>query len=213
MKEDPRILYLALNSVFALVLLYIHLVQTWMVFYRFLALFLLPSFIFLGFGMEIIVRFFQIRLNLKPLAVLLTVSALIVLIPFPKNLKPNEMDKLVFKEIGQLIADMEGNDHEIGVAAASLWTMGHVSFYANLKYEGAVCPLEHANIARMAGNNDDTLLSNLKKAGVKYFLWEERSWDKNRFDSLMRQTPKGLTVIGEWSHPDTGRLVLFRVIS
>jgi hypothetical protein len=212
MKEDLRILYLALNSVFALVLLYVHLIQTWMVFYRFLALFLLPSFIFLGFGMERIVRFFQTRLNLKPLAILLTVSVLIVLIPLPKNLKSNEQDKLVFKEIGQLISDLEGNDHGIGVAAASSWTMSHVSFYANLNYEGAVCPLKYGNIEQLAGNSDETFLSNLKKAGVEYFLWEERSWAEKSFDSLMRQTPDGLMVIGEWSHPDTGRLVLFRVI-
>jgi hypothetical protein len=211
-REDLRILYLALNSVFALVLLYVHLIQTWMVFYRFLALFLLPSFIFLGFGMERIVRFFQTRLNLKPLAILLTVSVLIVLIPLPKNLKSNEQDKLVFKEIGQLISDLEGNDHGIGVAAASSWTMSHVSFYANLNYEGAVCPLKYGNIEQLAGNSDETFLSNLKKAGVEYFLWEERSWAEKSFDSLMRQTPDGLMVIGEWSHPDTGRLVLFRVI-
>ncbi len=212
MKEDPRILYLALNSVFALVLLYVHLIQTWMIYYRFMALLLLPSFVFLGTGMQKIVQFFQTRLNLKPLAVLLTVSVLIVLIPLPKNSKPNEKDKLVFKEIGQLIAGIEGNDHEIDVAAASLWTMSHVSSYANLNYEGAVCPLEHANIEQMAANSDDTLLFNLKKVGVGYFLWEERSWAKKSFDSLMRQTPEGLMVIGEWSHPDTGRLVLFRVI-
>ena len=90
--------------------------------------------------------------------------------------------------------------------------MSHVSFYANLKHEGAICPLKYSNIEQLAGNSDDTFLSNLKKARVEYFLWEERSWSKNRLDFLMRQTPDRLIEIGQWSHADTGRLILFKVI-
>ena len=213
LKEDPRVLYLVLNSAFALFLLYVHLMQTWMISYRFAVLFLLPSFLFLGFGMERIIQFLQSRFNLKETVTLFIVAILILMCSLPKNLQSNESDKLVFKEIGQLIADSEGNDHEIGVAAASSWTMRHVSFYANLKYEGAVCPLKYINIEQLAKNSDNTFLSNLKKAGVEYFLWEERSWAKKNFDSLMRQTPEDLAVIGEWSQPNTGRLVLFRIIT
>ncbi len=212
LKEDPRIMYLVLNSVFALALLYVHLMQTWMMFYRFAVLFLLPSFVFLGFGTERLVLFLQTRFNLKAPMALLVVTISVLLCSLPKNLQPDKPQRLMFKEIGQLIADLEGNDHEIGVAAASVWTMNHVSFYANLKYEGAVCPLKYINIKQLAGNSDDTFLSNMKKAGIKYFLWEERSWSKNRLDFLMRQTPDRLIEIGRWSHPDTGRLVLFKVI-
>jgi 4-amino-4-deoxy-L-arabinose transferase-like glycosyltransferase len=212
-REDPRILYLALNSAFALALLYLHLMQTWMIFYRFAALFLLPSFVFLGFGMERIIQFLQTRFNLKTPVTLFVVAISILICTLPKNLESNESDKLVFKEIGQLIADLEGNDHEIGVAAASSWTMSHISFYANLKYEGAVCPLKYSNIEQLAGDSDDTFLSNLKKAGIEYFLWEERSWSKKRLDFLKRQIPRRLVEIGRWSHADTGRLVLFEVIT
>ncbi len=211
-KEDPRILYLSLNSVFGLVLLYVHLIQTWMIYDRFMALFLLPSFIFLGFGMERILRFLQTRFHIKAPVAFFVASGLIVLVSLPKNLNSREQDKLVFKEIGQLIAGIEGNDHEIDVATASLWTMTHVSFYANLKYKGAICPLKYGNIKQLAGNSDETFLSNLKKAGVEYFLWEERSWARERLDFLIRQTPKSLIEIGRWRHADTGQLVLFRVI-
>jgi 4-amino-4-deoxy-L-arabinose transferase-like glycosyltransferase len=212
MKEDPRLLYLALNSVFASVLLYVHLMQTWMIFYRFAVLFLLPSFVFLGFGMERVFQFLQTRFNLKASVTLFIIAISTLMCSLPKNLKPNEQDKLVFKEIGQLIAGIEGNDHEIRVASASSWTTSHVSFYANLKHEGAVCPLKYGNIRQLAGNSDETFLSNLEKAGVKYFLWEERSWAREKLDFLIRQTPKGLIEIGRWSHADTGRLILFRVI-
>ena len=91
--------------------------------------------------------------------------------------------------------------------------MSHISFYANLKYEGAVCPLKYSNIEQLAGDSDDTFLSNLKKAGIEYFLWEERSWSKKRLDFLKRQIPRRLVEIGRWSHADTGRLVLFEVIT
>lgn len=213
LKEDPRILYLALNSAFALALLYVHLVQTWMIFYRFAVLFLFPSFMFLGFGVEKIIRFLQTRFSLKSPVTLFIVAISILMCSLPKNLQSNESDKLVFKEIGQLIAGMEGNDHEIGVAAASLWTMGHVSFYANLDFKGAICPRKYSEIEQLAGDNNDRFLSNLKKAGVEYFLWEEKSWSKERLDFLRRQTPTRLIEIGRWSHADTGRLVLFKVIT
>jgi 4-amino-4-deoxy-L-arabinose transferase-like glycosyltransferase len=213
LKEDSRILYFVLNSVFALALLYVHLIQTWMMFYRFAVLFLLPSFVFLGFGLERIIQFLQTRYNLKAPVTLFVLTVCILFCSFPKTLQSNESDKLVFKKIGQLIADLEGNDHEIGVATASPWTMTHVSFYANLRYEGAVCPLEYINIEQLAGNSDDTFLSNLKEAGVEYFLWEERSWSKERLGFLERQTFKRLIEIGRWSHPNTGRLVLFKVIT
>jgi hypothetical protein len=211
-KEDPRILYLALNSSFALLLLYTHLIQTWMIFHRFAALFLLPSFVFLGYGMDRIIQIFQTRFNLKIPLTLFIIVMFILMFSLPKNLKPNESDKLVFKEIGQLIAEIEGNDREIGVAAASSWTMCHISFYANLKYKGAVCPVKHCDIERFARSNEVAFLANLKEAGVEYFLWEEKSWSKKWFDFLQKQTPKRLIEIGEWSHADTGRLVLFRVI-
>jgi len=213
LKEDPRVLYLALNSAFALFLLYVHLMQTWMIFHRFAVLFLLPSFVFLGFGAKRMVHFLETRFRLKAPVTLFIVAISILMCSLPKNLQSNESDKLVFKEIGQLIAGLEGNDHEIGVAAASLWTMSHVSFYANLKYKGAICPLKYINIEQLARNSDDTFLSDLKKAGVEYFLWEERSWSKNRLDFLKRQTPNRVIEIGRWSHADTGRLILFKVIT
>ncbi|MBN1830719.1 MAG: glycosyltransferase family 39 protein [Deltaproteobacteria bacterium] len=213
LKEDTRVLYLALNSAFALFLLYAHLMQTWMIFHRFAVLFLLPSFVFLGFGMKRMVYFLEKRFSLKAPVTLFIIAISILICSLPKNLQSNESDKLVFKEIGQLIADLEGNDREIGVAAASLWTMSHVSFYANLKYEGAICPLKYINIQQLARNSDDAFLSDLKKAGVDYFLWEEKSWSKNRLDFLKRQTPNRVIEIGRWSHADTGRLVLFKVIT
>jgi hypothetical protein len=199
--------------VFALLLLYVHLMQTWMIFYRFAVLFLLPSFIFLGFGIGRMIQFLRTRFHLKASMTLFIVAIFILMCSLPKNLQPNESDKLVFKKIGQLIAGLEGNDYEIGVAASSSWTMGHVSFYANLKYEGAVCPLKYINIEQLAKNNDDIFLSNLKKAGVQYFLWEEKSWSKKMLDFLMKQTPDRLIEIGRWNHMDTGRLVLFKVIT
>ena len=58
LKEDSRILYLALNSVLALALLYVHLMQTWMIYYRFAVPFFLPSFVFLGFGLGKWTNFF-----------------------------------------------------------------------------------------------------------------------------------------------------------
>jgi hypothetical protein len=207
-KRDKHILYLALIAVSALILLYMHVLHTWMMFTRFLAIFIFPSFIVIGLGLEKIIHFFSSRFNLKESIALSILCFLILTCALPKNLKPRETDKLVFKEIGELIAKREGNAHKITVASSISW----ISFYANLKYKGALCPTEYTDLERLAGDSYEKFLRNLKQDGIRYFLWEERRWPQERFDFIKTKNPEDFMKLGEWRHPDTGSLILFKVI-
>jgi 4-amino-4-deoxy-L-arabinose transferase-like glycosyltransferase len=210
-KEDRRILYLTSVAVSALLLLYMHVLQTWMMFDRFLAIFIFPSFIFVGFGLEKIIHFFRSRFHLKESIALSILCLLILICALPKNLKPREADKLVFKRIGELIAEREGNNREIQVAAPTQ-TPSWISFYANLKYKGAPCPQKNTDLEKIIGKSYGDFILNLKKREIRYFLWEERNWPRDRFDFIHRKNPEDFEKLGVWSHPDTGRLILFKVM-
>ena len=211
MKEDRRVLYLTLSAGLSLILLYSHVLHTWMMFNRFFILFIIPSSVVLGFGVEKIINFLQTRFNLKPPVALFVVSLLILCFALPKNLKPREMDKLVFKEIGELIERREGSHTEIDVAT-SLHSLRWISFYANLNYRGAPCPHKYNDFEAIVGGSYKEFVGNLKKKGIQYLLWEERHWPIKRFDFIKSQDPKDFLTIGSWRHPDTGQLILFKVI-
>jgi hypothetical protein len=210
-RADRRILYLALIAASALVLLYVHVVQTWMMFNRFMALFILPSFVFLGFGLEKVLVFFRSRFNLKESVALSIVCLLILAFSLPKNLKPRETDKLVFKRIGELIAEREGNDRET-LLATSRESIRWISFYANANYKGAPCPQKNYDLENIMGNSYEEFVENLRGRGIRYFLWEENHWPKLSAQYISGQNPGDFVRVGEWSHADTGTLILFRVI-
>jgi len=215
-REDRRVLYLALIATSAFVLLYVHVLQKWMMFHRFWAIFMLPSFIILGFGMEKVTLFLKSRFHLKKSTALALLCFLILAVALPKNLKPSEEDKVVFKEIGELIAHREGNENMTKVVK-SLRTPNWTPFYANLEYEGAPCPmtnfgLEATIFEEIVFKNYDNFVRRLRDEGVKYFLWEERAWPKGGFDFLTTKDQKDFKELGTWSHPDTGKLILFSLV-
>jgi len=209
-KADRRVLYLASLAFFALLLLYVHVLQTWMMFNRFLAIFIIPSFVFVGFGLEKIDSFLRLRFNLKPVAALSITFLLTLALALPGNLKPREADKLVFKKIGELIAEREGNSQVISIAAPH--SIRWISFYANVKYKGAPCPETNYDVDNIIGNRYEEFIQNLKRRGIKYVLWEEKHWPKKRSYSIESVTKKDLVKVGVWSHPDTGGIILFEVI-
>jgi len=129
----------------------------------------------------------------------------------PKSLKPREDDKLVFKEIGEFIADREGNDKEIKVAT-STQTPSWISFYANVKYKGAPCPQKNNDLENIIGKSYEEFVQNLKRKGIRYFLWEEKHWPKESSYLINSMDMKDFIRLGHWNHPDTGKLILFRVM-
>lgn len=211
MQEDRRLLYLAFPTVSALVLLYMHVLQTWTMFTRFFAIFILPSFICIGFGLDRMTDSLRSRLNLKARMALSIVCFLLFAFALPKNLKPREKDKLVFKEIGELIAKRDGNSQIISIAAPHA-IIRWISFYANLNYKGAPCPEENYDIGNLIGNNRWEFVKNLRKRGISYVLWGEKHWPKGTLSLIDRQNMRDFAKLGIWRHPDTGKLVLFKVI-
>jgi len=212
-KEDWRVLYLSLIAFSVFILLYLHVIQTWMMFDRFWTIFILACFLAFGFGLEKSALLIRSKFHLKQSTALALLCFLILAVALPKNLKPREEDKVVFKEIGELIAHREGNENVTKIVK-SLRTPNWTPFYANLKYEGAPCPMTNFDLE--ATIFEETMFKSygrfvhrLRKERVKYFLWEERAWPKGGVDFLKTKNQRDLKELGTWSHPDTGKLILF----
>lgn len=210
-RGDRRIRYLLLLSFGALGLLYLHLLQTWLIYPRFMVVFFFPSFVFVGFGIERLIVLANSRLRMKRSFALAILCFLILSVSLPKNLKPVEQDKVMFKEIGELIAQMEGKNRETPVAT-SLQILRWVSFYANLHVPGAPCPQPYNKFDALLGNSYKEFVVNLKGRGIKYFVWEEKHWPKDRFNFQKQVRPEDFRRLRSGYHPDTGRLVLYQVL-
>ena len=210
-KSDCRVLLFTLFSISGLVLIYAHIVQIWWVDYRFMAIVILPCSIFVGFGLEKIIRLLRSRFGLREPLAFAVVCLLILISALPKNLKPREHTGLIFRQISGAIVRRAGNARVI-VMATSSFTTTYISFYANLDYPGAPCPQLSDGLTGVVGNNYDQFVRNLKGRGVKYFLWEEKNWLSKRFNFIDVQRAEDFLELGRWSRPDTGRLILFEVI-
>lgn len=210
-EKDRRILYLVFLCISAFILLYLHVLQTWMISDRFLACLVLPSFVFVGFGVKKVIHFLESRFKLKAPVVVSIVCFLILAFALPKNLRVGRSDNSVFREIGESIAKREGNAHEI-VVASTLRRIEWVSFYANLKYKGTTSPGKYCCSDRLVGNSYDEFVQSLKRDGISYFLWVERHWPKENVDFVSTREPNNFIKIGQWIHRDTGQLVLFKLM-
>jgi len=210
-KEDRLLIYFVILGISALTMLYIHIVQTWIMDYRFIAVFLFPCAIFIGFGIDKIVQWLQKKIPFKVSWLLMIIASLIVISTMPKNFKPRNTDKLVFKQIGELIAKREGNQQIIPISA-SRGTQRLISFYANLHYEGAFCPQPtEENCWKYFLKDHKYFVQDLKEKNIKYFLWTQRQWPKD-VDLSQMLYYGNLQELGRWNHPDTGWMILFEVL-
>ena len=207
---DRRVLCPVLALPVALLLLYLFVFLDWQMENRWLALALFPSFLFLGFGLERVIAWMQAKFNLKKGMALALIALLALAFTLPKDMKPRGEDKVVYRQIGESIATREGNMKKIEimtVGAASRWIL----FFANLHFRGAPCPDEFYDYFGWIGHDYGSFVEAMKKQGMKYLVWEERNWPAGSFDFINSPHERDFVRLGAWSHPDTGRIILFRL--
>lgn len=209
-KKDNRFSYFLLLISSALFVMYLSIIVKWILEYRYVVIFALPSIIFAGVGLEAIVKWFNTRYNVKEPILILILAFMIILFPLPKNLCSGESDKMVFREIGELIAKNEGGNSQEIIVSASKDTQRWISFYANLNYKGAICPEASAQTCWEIFAKQDSLLEQFKQRGIKYFLWTEKNWSAKNIN--ITKYYKYIKELGRWEHPDTGKMILYKVL-
>ncbi|MBW2194034.1 MAG: glycosyltransferase family 39 protein, partial [Deltaproteobacteria bacterium] len=206
-KNDRRILYLVFLSFGAVMLVYFHTFRNWILSSRFLHLFVISSFVFVGFGLEKTEAFLRSRFNLRAQNALAILCFLILALGLPKNLRPERQDKQIYKQIGLFISQIEGEAKQIPVVATSHQT--RFSFYANLNFRGV--PDQPPLVMR--AKSYAKLVRELKKGNIMYFLWEEQEWPTDGFPFIKEVKDEDLVQIKSWTDADRGRLILFKVVA
>jgi hypothetical protein len=207
-KEDRRIGYFLWLSVFSIVVLYVHLLQTWLIFHRFMVILILPSCIIVGYGIDNILRYLQHRFEWSADKTIKAMIVLIVLFALPKALAPRERDKAIFEEAGQIIVQQKADDQTARIAAACSTVYQWVHFYAHLDYPGTSCADGYCdNIPSDYGS----LVAELRAKGTQYLLYEEKKWPKEKFDLMHAPYKTDFDIVGRWRHKDTGELILFKL--
>jgi len=216
-REDRGLLYLSVVALSVFVVFYLHVIQTWMMFDRFWGIFMIPAVVVVGFGLQKAVSLLTTRCQWKKPVAFTLLALLIMVFTLPKDLKSDEADKGVYRDIGELIARWEGIEKEIRIAK-SPQTPEWTPFCANLNQKGAPCPKIGSEPGTGPGRFEermfrdyDSLIGYLKDVRADYFLWEERAWPKDAVPLLDEEETEDLLEVGSWHQSDVGRIVLFRV--
>jgi 4-amino-4-deoxy-L-arabinose transferase-like glycosyltransferase len=198
LRRDLRLLYLSILSCVALVVLYGQVLSTWFMYTRFAALFLLPSFVFVGFGLNRIADYLVTRLKTNRQTIVLMLCLVVLVVSLPKSLKPrDESPKFVFKEIGEYVAQLEPRKNAVFVKGTMKETQ-LVNFYANRDRENAECYLLQPSSKRFAEVSD-----------WDYLLVYTQEGDPMSLNSEKAEI--SLVMLKQWRVPDNRHLILFEV--
>jgi hypothetical protein len=205
--------YLLGSALVGWIVLYFHLINTWILEYRFMMLVFLPSTPMAAAGISWTLRQVESRMQIPAGKALVWIALLILAAGLVKNLQPRDPDKIVFRQIAQTIADTQTN-----AKPALISSSGHthrlLSLYANLEYADPPCPESDVTESwgRYAGRPDKLVL-NLQNQGIDFFVYEEKNWPVNEsLPQLLFKNPQ-VQMLGQWFHPDTGKIWLYWIDS
>jgi len=210
-RKDRRVLYLLFLAIGSILLLYAHVLDVWIMSSRFLALFAIPAFVFVGFGLEKIRKWLQSHFTLQANTALTIICFFILAFGLAKTLRPNRSDKLVYRKIGEFISQSSTNEKPVRLVAIS--HQARTSFYANIDQKNAPYNFPTQNCLGRGVSSYAELVRKLKKGNIMYFLWEEREWPTDNFPFMDEVKEEDLAEIKSWTDPYRGRLVLFEVIA
>jgi len=208
-KQDKMMLYLVLFSIAAFLVLYFHVLSGWIMRKRFVALFLLPSFFVVGFGVEFLWTLLEKRFSLRKLHLLVLSALVIFAIGLPKILDGKREDSMVFQQIGKTVAARNKSSQIVNVGAAfDRDDIELVSFFGNLTVKEAPCVCDLAITI-----NPANFLQKFNKLNKKihYLVWDEKNWTTDSLYRLRSLKMEGVEEINEWQDGRFGRLVLFQI--
>jgi 4-amino-4-deoxy-L-arabinose transferase-like glycosyltransferase len=206
-REDRRIGYFLWLSLAAFILLYIHMIQTWIISYRFLAILIYPGCLILANGIEITIQKIS-QLRQWPAArAAIAVTAFLILFGLPKSLKPEESDKIVYRRAADIIAA----HRQSGQSAPLFAAQPRRAFEWVLLYSHRHDALLRCSMSLIVDIPSDytTFIRNLDTVDARFFFYEEKNWPANRFALSAAPYHNDLRILDQWHHPDSGTMILF----
>lgn len=181
LNKNQHVWYLSILSLLSVLGLYLFYMKIEVMSSRYTSLIILPAFVFIGVGIEQTMHFLKTK-KLNERTVLWAICAYIVVFSLSYNLSDihKSTDKLIYKNIGQYIASIEGNQ-KVEIMSAD----ERIAFYANLYAKDIACANLFGNYYQLIGIKYPELVFQLKEKKVKYFIWDKKSWANAQYDFLI----------------------------
>lgn len=208
--RDSRWRYLMLASVAAYLLLYIHVLQTWILEYRFMMLVMLPGLPFAGSGIQWVLNALQTKWpSARWMALVLAV--VMITIALPKNFQSRDPDKITFRRIAERARSQIPAEKPVFISS-SVHTHRVLSLYANKDLNDPPCPRANSKFKWSKYADDlDRMINALKAKNIQFFLYEEKNWPETGFRFKGALARDDFILIGQWYHRDTGQLQLYQI--
>ncbi|MCJ7541168.1 MAG: glycosyltransferase family 39 protein, partial [Desulfobacterales bacterium] len=175
-RRDWRWYYLLCSVIAGYMMLYFHLLNVWILEYRFMMLVFITSIPMAAAGLFWALQRIESCFRISEKALCIIVASLLLISGLPKNLQHRDPDKIVFRQIAQKTADTQGNTGP-ALISSSKHTHRLLSLYANINNPDPPCPEIESN-AQWAYYMDDMdkMVKNMLKKHVGFFLYEEKHW-------------------------------------
>ena len=208
---DKRLFYFLLIFISGIIVLVFQLLQCWAMEHRYFAIVILSCAVFMGFGLENIIHYLQLRFRFKETTAIIIVCIFVLGTGFAKNLKPREKNKFIYKQMGEFIAKHEDPETLIQIVAGSPAVHKWVLFYANVNKKNYLCPDNLKHFSDRIFDSYDGFMTSLKNNNVKYIVWDERNWNIKNFN-MEDLKVNDFKFLMDGYHPDTGQLKLYKII-
>jgi len=207
-SQDRRLGYFICLLVFSIVLLYVHLLQTWLIYNRFMAILIYPSFLIVGYGIDNTLAFLRTKCKLTPLTAVVSMVVFILAFGLGKNIRTNHEDKIVYRQVGEIIAGQKAAEQVVRIEGKPSTVYEWVFFYAHLRFPGALCT---KGLTKPVPRKYQDIVKDMRVNGTRYLFYEENQWRKQGFDLMAAPFKQDFTLLGRWRHKDTGTLLLLQL--
>jgi len=171
MNKQNLFWYFTIIALLSLLTICIFYIKTGVMSPRYTVLAVLPSSIFMCFGIEKVLHFLELRgFQVKTAALLISLYIIITII-FSQSLYHQKADKVIYRSVGEYIASAEKNRNTIVMSSDP-----RAMFYANLHAGEVDCDNQSEHYAALIKMQYQEIVSFLKNNRVAYFVWEEKIW-------------------------------------
>ena len=214
LKFDKREIFLTSVAIIGMCCIYVFCLKQWVVVSRYYAgIVLIPLSFLICYGFKSLLSLLENKFKFNAKRTFLCVVTVIFLICIPKDLRIGDGDKRVFRDIANEIGKYENSANAVKIAT-SVERGRWINFYANYAFlsasDHAWCNKSGNFLWEFFDKDYKGFIEKVKKANIDYFLWEEHFWSKGHFLFERSELSGYFDKIGEWYHPDTGDIVLYK---
>jgi len=206
-RERSEAQYFGFLVAGAFIVLYAFVLRYWFLENRYVTLLILPSFIFIGFGVERVLALLEKHFKIRQSAAVFLLVCVVLAFALPSQVSLEDKDKAVFKQIGSKIAQLDS-----GAKAIDIFVVGEyfrtLHLYSNLNLTGLSCP-DDTTCNNNFGTSYPDFVSSVDHCKAKYIIWQDK-YRPEKFDLLKEYDRSDFLVVGEWYYKETGRIVLLK---